>query len=657
MGATEEYLNAMKLGMKEMPGTFNLNENTSFLPVLDEILKNEQTCGEEKLGLENIPLDLVVGTKTKGRTTSFAPNFMPILEYRSEFAVKWQALCKAHLEEGIRDPIIVYEYLNRYYVVEGNKRVSVLKYYHASTVPAYVTRVIPEPTDDPERQIYYEYMKFHKYSHVNYLLFSQVGSYDRLLNLMEMEPDHEWTPEEQTDFRSAYVRFEQAYTSKRQTGKLNITVGDAFLAFLNIYGYEDIQDKLPNEIREDIPKVWEEFSLLTEEQSVALMLNPDKEATAEKKPGFISSILPPAKKKIAFIHSKTAETSSWTYAHELGRMYLDQVFPTQITTHKVDQVTEENADEILEGLVKEGYTIFFFTTPNLMEASLKLAVEHPELAVLTCSLNTSHRYIRNYYARMYEAKFISGAIAGALTDTDHLGYIATYPIYGMTANINAFALGAKMTNPRAKIHLAWSCLRPEETGVLEERDENLQSTEDIYRSFRELNISHISENDMITPASVSKAYGLMRIEDNGELKPLSTTIWDWGKLYERIIRLIINGAWKKDASEERAAINYWWGMSAGVIDLVLSREVTPDTRRLVNLLRHAISTGEFNPFSGELISSDGRVISSSQDYVMAPEDIVTMNWLNENVIGTIPSMDQLSEETRKLIEVMGVIES
>ena len=111
MGATEEYLNAMKLGLKEMPVSFSASDDVSYLPVLDEILKNEKTCGEEKLGLENIPLDLVVGTKTKARTTSFAPNFMPILEYRTEFAIKWQALCKAHLEEGIRDPIIVYEYL------------------------------------------------------------------------------------------------------------------------------------------------------------------------------------------------------------------------------------------------------------------------------------------------------------------------------------------------------------------------------------------------------------------------------------------------------------------------------------------------------------------------------------------------------------------
>ena len=74
----------------------------------------------------------------------------------TEFAFKWTALSDAQVNEGIRDPIIAYEYMNRYYVVEGNKRVSVLKYFDAVSVPGYVTRILPQRTEQKENKIYYD---------------------------------------------------------------------------------------------------------------------------------------------------------------------------------------------------------------------------------------------------------------------------------------------------------------------------------------------------------------------------------------------------------------------------------------------------------------------------------------------------------------------
>ena len=96
------------------------------------------------------PAESIVGTKTSGRHTAFAPNFMPILGESTEFAAKWSSLCDAHLKEGIRDPIVAYEYMNHYYIQEGNKRVSVLKYFDAISIPGYVTRIIPAREDTPE---------------------------------------------------------------------------------------------------------------------------------------------------------------------------------------------------------------------------------------------------------------------------------------------------------------------------------------------------------------------------------------------------------------------------------------------------------------------------------------------------------------------------
>ena len=112
-----EYQEALKQGKKAHKKCI-ANGQFPYLPVLDEILEHQEIMTEQNLGLLQIPLEYVVGTSTRGRTYAFAPNFMPILEVGSEFSQKWINLAEAQVNEGIRDSIIVYEYLNRYYVVE-----------------------------------------------------------------------------------------------------------------------------------------------------------------------------------------------------------------------------------------------------------------------------------------------------------------------------------------------------------------------------------------------------------------------------------------------------------------------------------------------------------------------------------------------------------
>ena len=106
-----EYQEALKLGKKEYKACVSQGR-FPYLPVLDDILSRENIQTEQNMGLMQIPLDFVVGTATKGRTYSFAANFMPILDADTEFACKWIALSDAQVNEGIRDPIVAYEYMN-----------------------------------------------------------------------------------------------------------------------------------------------------------------------------------------------------------------------------------------------------------------------------------------------------------------------------------------------------------------------------------------------------------------------------------------------------------------------------------------------------------------------------------------------------------------
>ena len=118
-----------------------------------------------------------------------------------------------------------------------------------------------------------------------------------------------------------------------------------------------------------------------------------------------------------------------------------------------------NADALVEQAITDGADVVFTTSPKLVGASLRAAVRHPQVHILNCSTGDALRqHPHLLHPRVRQAKFITGAIAGAMAGGDRIGYVADYPSFGVPANINAFALGARMTNPNVRIDLQWTCL-------------------------------------------------------------------------------------------------------------------------------------------------------------------------------------------------------
>lgn len=629
----QEYIEALKAGKKEYKARI-LRGEFPYLPVLDDILSHEEAAGEVPLGLVMAPLDFVVGTSTAGRTHAFAANFMPILDNGSEFSYKWQALAEAQETEGIRDPIIAYEYRNRYYVVEGNKRVSVLKYFGAVSIPAIVTRKMPKLTQDEDIQLYYEFLEFNRVSGYNTIEFTKLGNAKRLLE--QVGAEGVWDDETKENFSKVLFHFTKAFEF-RDGRKLPITVGDALVAFFNVYDFQTTLTFTPTEYNNKVTKAWNEIVMMRERAKVDLVMDPKK--VQEKKP-LLSFFLSSSQKKykVAFLYPRSADTSDWVYAHELGRNYLEETFGHQMETFCVNDVTEENIEQVLTKCIIRGANIIFEIAPQHMKQSLKVAVDHPEVKILNCSLNTPHKFIRTYYARMYEAKFISGMIAGSLAENDKIAYIADYPIYGMIANINAFALGAACTNPRAKIYLEWSTRKDYD------RD----------RFLTENDIHYVSDQDMITPRDASRQYGLYKYE-NGQTQNLVMPLWNWGVFYEKLIQSIMAGAYQSEDHAAGRALNYWWGISAGVIDLICSNHIPKGVQRMADHIKHDIATGEVVPFYGEIYAQDGSLKNKERE-AMRPEDIMEMDWLVENVIGTIPAIGDLVDGAKAVVVLKGVEE-
>ncbi|MDO4294740.1 MAG: BMP family ABC transporter substrate-binding protein [bacterium] len=632
----DEYNKAKRMAEREYRFAV-VSGKYPYLPALDEILPFVEIAAETNLGLVEVPLNLVVGTKTAGRQSAMASNFMPLLDDKSEFAGKWMSLLNAQEKEGIRDPILAFEYMNKFYVQEGNKRVSVLKYMKAASIPAYVTRIVPKRSNTLDNKIYYEFMDFYRVSQMNDIWFSREGSFPELLQLLHVDSETPWSEDFRLNVRSLYLRFSKQFKNKGGD-KLSITSGDAFLVYLKIFGLDHISGLSDRQLGEEISKVWDEFLLVSQGNAIALVEQPE-----EMQPSSLwNRILPPAsaqkKYKIAFIHEKTAETSSWTYGHELGRLHLEEVFGDRVTTMHFDEIdSDEKAEAAIDLALSAGCNLIFTTTPKMITASLHAAVNHPDVKILNCSVNTSYKSIRTYYGRMYEAKFLIGAAAASISQSNKIGYIADYPIYGMMANINAFALGAQMINPNVKIYLEWSTMRNHDT----------------HRSLEHNGITFISGQDMITPVEMSRQFGLYEKAGESTIH-LATPIWHWGKYYERILRSVMEGSWDSaERSMGEQALNYWWGMSADVIDVIYSHTIPEGTKRLIELLKHAICSGDFHPFGGILQSQDGSITTKETD-LLKPEQIVTMNWLAANVIGKIPSFDELNDEAQQVVRVHGI---
>ena len=634
----DEYSAALKIAQKDYRARVQKGDYP-YLPALDEILSFVKVEYEISIGTCEIPLELIVGTKTRGRTNAFASNFMPLLDSQSEFAGKWIHLCTSLQEEGLRDPIKVYEFMNRFYVLEGNKRVSVLKYLDAYSVPCSVIRVVPKRSKTKENEIYYEFLNFYEITQMNVVYFSETGRFARFLELTGTPAGEQWTSDDRLEFYSLYARFRKAFDAKGG-GKLPITVGDALLAYMTVFGYQEMKQKSVQEFKKDLATIWDEFVVLTEEKSIELLMEPPKEETKNKNlyKNLLNLILPDnaGRVKIAFLYEKNHRTSKWAYSHELGRLYLENVFPGQVETKAFENIVPGTDDlETMERVIADGYNLLFTTSPVMIPASLKIAASHPDVKILNCSLNTSHPTLRTYYARMYEAKFLAGAIAGSMTHTNRIGYIADYPIYGMAASINAFALGARMVNPDARIYLDWSTLKDREVQITKDPE-----------------INYIMDRDMAVPNDSSRRFGLYCI---GGDKPdnLAMTTWHWGKLYEKIVRIVLNGTWKEvEAATGSRAINYWWGLSAGVVDLICSQDLPKSTQRLVNLLRNNICSETLVPFYGEIVSQDGAVRNEAEQF-MTPQDIITMDWLVDNVTGSIPTIAELTEEAQSVARMQG----
>ena len=625
-----------------------------YLPALNSMVQDIDKYAERELGVKEIPLHMIAGTKTVGRQSAFASNFMPLLDSGSEFAAKWSSLCDSALEEGIREPIKAYEFMNQFYVEEGNKRVSVSKYIGCVSVPGNVIRILPPRTDDQMTRVYYEYIDFYNVTGVFEITFSREGGYEKLADLFGEDLETVWPDEKIESLRAAFIIFSKRYTAKSGS-KFSITPGDAFLLYLEVYGTDSLFHDSENSIDHKIMKLRNEFITNMNPDRIELIRDPEEvgRGNSVKTLMNLNSAYTGKPIRAAFLFDRDEAESSWIYGHELGANQMIEKFENAVEAVKFENCrSSEELEAAFEACSADEEDIVFATSPSMMEDCLKAAIRFPKLRIMNCSVNLSLNAVPTYYPRMYEAKFLMGCLAASLSENHMIGYRGDYPIYGSIANINAFALGAAWFDPYAKVKLVWASKK------------NTDWEKELLAS----GCSIISGIDMIKPKDPSRKYGLYKIMDAGtaredgsirqeqEIVNLAAAVYQWGAYYEQIIRKLIDGSLDaRKAAAKGKAVNYWWGMSAGVVDIILSDNLPYTSRKAVMAMRRLIINQSTRPFEGEIHTQEG-ILKGPDTPSLTDREIIEMDWLCDNVIGEIPKLSELDDQIKKTVKISGVKE-
>lgn len=445
--AFNAYRSARRSGKKYIAEQNNLHRS-GFLPVLEPQL--EEICSEFPLGYDEVPLDKIRGTYATGRATAFAGNFMPLLSENSEFADKWKRLYESALEKGITEPITVYEYLGYYYVVEGNKRVSVSRCLSAYSLRAKITRLLPPfHKGNLVHEVYQEYIAPNRKILIDHMWFSEPGRLSKLRSLAAQAFPENSEPHETSEafLRQLFYDFRSAYHKQGLHKSLTeITTGDAFWQYCGIYGLPIgiSSDALQKHIKTCEPQL----KLMAHNIRAQTISDPSEMETRSSLLSFFKT----GRITLLFAYCGTPGTRFSATIHDVGRYALTRDFPPLDIAVVQDLPSNGTAyDSLRDAMEKIRPNLMFATDSTLGNAALRISLEFRNSFTLF-SHDETPGLLGTYYTDTAQPAFLLGVLAGSLSRTSKIGYLRpSAALGGREHDLQAFAQGIKTVRPAAEI--------------------------------------------------------------------------------------------------------------------------------------------------------------------------------------------------------------
>jgi basic membrane protein A len=327
--------------------------------------------------------------------------------------------------------------------------------------------------------------------------------------------------------------------------------------------------------------------------------------------------------KIAFVYVGPVGDLGWSYAHDQGRLALEEL-PYVETTYSEIVAEGPDAERVIRDYAQKGYDLIFATSFGYMDSVIAVAEEYPDAVFEHATGYKTAENVSIYDGRGYEGWYLAGITAGHMTDSNILGYVAPYPIPEVVRNMNAFALGARSVNPDAEVHPIWifSWFNP-------------PAEREAAQALLDIGVDVIArESDSPEPDKLAEEAGVYAVGYNAiapDVAPnavLTAPVWDWGVYYKETAEAAHKGEWATHA--------YWGHMADGIMDLAPFGDMVPqDVQDEVNAVKEQILGGELHPFTGPINDNAGE-LRVEEGQTMTDEELLVFDWLVEGVVGEIP---------------------
>jgi len=339
----------------------------------------------------------------------------------------------------------------------------------------------------------------------------------------------------------------------------------------------------------------------------------------------VASQTSPPPLRIGFVYVSPIGSSGWSYEHERGRQHLEKALAGRVTTTFVEDVAAgSDAERVMNDLVAQGNRLIFATSFSYVSSIERVAAAAPTVRFELAGGQRTSSNLATYNARLYEARWLAGMLAGHTSTSGIAGYVAGFPVPEVIQGINAFTLGMRAVNPKASVRVIW--------------------VNNWFDPARERDAARFLVNggaDVLTNHSGSAAVPLvaeeMRVKliayqsDMRRIAPraqLAAITADWGLLYVRLAESALEENWKPSRK--------WVGMSEGLVQLAAMDTALPQfIQSEVARHRAALVSGSVGPFFGRLVDQSGRVRQASGG--LDDSSIDAMDWFVEGVQGTLPS--------------------
>lgn len=339
-------------------------------------------------------------------------------------------------------------------------------------------------------------------------------------------------------------------------------------------------------------------------------------------PGFVTAQNQPV--KVAFIYVGPVGDAGWSFSHDQGRKYLEKNMPG-VKTAYVESVPEgADAERILTQFARDGYKVIFATSFGYMDAVINVAKRFPDVRFEHCSGFKTAPNASTYFGRIYEARYLSGIVAGKMTKSNLIGYVAAHPIPEVIRGINAFTRGVRTVNAQAKVRVVWT-----NTWY------NPASEKEAAKALLDAGCDVIAQHqDTPGPMQAAEERGKYGISYNSPMMQfapkavLTGPVWNWGPYYVKRVKAAVDGTWKTG--------QYWGPMADGVVGLAPFNKIVPaEVVKLVDAKKRDIVRGKLHPFAGPVKDNTGKVVVPAGK-TMTDQEMLSFNWFVEGVEGTLP---------------------